>query len=82
MKKLAKGGSIDHCKQRRTLRDIHAWGMERPKKERPTSVNDWYNMRELNKLYRTEPRRFTIGYIRAFIGPHYFAGCYPGAEFD
>ena len=81
MKKLAKGSSIEP-RQRRTLRDIHVWGMERPKKERPTSVNNWYNMRELNRLARTKPRHFTIGYIRAYIGPHYFAGCYPGAEFE
>lgn len=29
-----------------------------------------------------KPHRQLIGYIRCFIGTHYFAGCYMGAEND
>ena len=38
--------------------------------------------KENQKYLRVKPRRRAVGYIRAFLGPHFFAGCYAGAEND
>lgn len=77
-----KKGNKQDTPKRRTLRQIHAWGMTKQPLIKATSLFIWRGNREMMKLGRTKPRRFTVGYIRAHIGPHYFAGCYHRAEFD
>jgi|LakMenEpi03Aug12_release.lakeMendotaPanAssembly.Ray.scaffolds.fasta_scaffold1202658_2 hypothetical protein len=46
------------------------------------SMADYRWLRDEAWFLRTKPRRRTVGYIRAFLGPHFFAGCYTGAEND
>ena len=38
--------------------------------------------KEMHKYLRTKPRRGAVGYLRAFLGPHFFAGSHAGAEND
>jgi len=38
--------------------------------------------KETQKFLRTKPRRRAVGWIRAFRGPHFFAGSHAGAEND
>jgi len=52
------------------------------KPTRPTSMSVWKWDRSARRSLMYGQRRFTIGYLRAFAGPHIFAGCYPGAEND
>ena len=61
----------------RTLRQVFAWGMQPLEK---TLKGDHYT--SSIKALRYHRRRFTVGYARAFAGPHLFAGCYTGAEND
>lgn len=65
--------------KRRTVRQIFAWGME------PLTYatrKEHMDMLETDKALRYRKRRFTVGYARAFLGPHFFAGVYTGAEFE
>lgn len=80
MKQMAKGRERVERKKHRTLREVVAWGMAPNKPERVYSMRDWRWLRDSRRALMYKQRRFTIGYIRAFAGPHIFAGCYPGAE--
>ena len=64
--------------KRRTIRQIFTWALEKPKREWPKTRQD----KEWLKLLPKPTRRQTVGYVRAFVGPHFFAGCYTGAEND
>lgn len=68
--------------ERKTVRQVFAWGMAPEPKEKFTSraYREWANLNK--RRFRYNKRRHTIGYARAFLGPHFFAGCYPGAEND
>ena len=65
--------------KRTTVRKIFAWALEKPKREWPTSRADKEGRRDV--CFKPS-RRWAVGYVRAFVGPHFFAGCYDGAEFD
>lgn len=67
--------------KRKTVRQVFAWGMAPEPKEKPTSRAHKEQMRDIKRTF-PQRRRFTVGYARAFLGPHFFAGCYPGAEND
>ena len=62
--------------KRRSIRQVFAWGMKKPEHEWPKNRLD----KEWLKMLPKPTRRQTVGYIRAFVGPHFFAGCYVGAE--
>ena len=64
--------------KRRTVRQIFAWALAKPKREWPKNRHDKEWQRDCPK----PTRRWAVGYVRAFVGPHFFAGCYDGAEFD
>jgi hypothetical protein len=68
--------------KRRSVRQMNAWGMAPHKPTKASSLLAWRYERQLARVARTLVRRNTVGYIRAFVGPHYFAGCYAGAEND
>ena len=38
--------------------------------------------KEEKKYLRNKPRRRAVGWIRAFLGPHFLAGSHAGAEND
>lgn len=77
MKPMAKGRREFYKNKRRTLRQVFTWGMQ--PLEKPSSLKDRHYADTIKDL-RYKKRRFTVGYARAFAGPHLFAGCYPGAE--
>jgi len=64
--------------RRRTVRQIFAWALAKPKREYPKNRHD----KEWLKTLPKPTRRQTVGYVRAFVGQHFFAGCYIGAEDD
>ena len=65
--------------KRTTVRKMLAWALQKPEREWPTSRAD----KEWRRDVCFKPsRRWAVGYVRAFVGPHFFAGCYDGAEFD
>jgi hypothetical protein len=65
--------------KRTTVRKMLAWALEKPKREWPTSRLD----KEGQRAVCFKPsRRWAVGYVRAFVGPHFFAGCYVGAEYE
>lgn len=67
---------------KRTLREVQRWGRRRHTPNKVSSLSAWKMERRWDRLSRIKPHRFIVGYIRAFIGPHYFAGAYAGAEND
>jgi hypothetical protein len=64
--------------KRTTVRKMLAWALQKPKREWPTSRVD----KEWQRDCPRPSRRWAVGYVRAFVGPHFFAGCYVGAEND
>jgi len=79
MRSMAKGRKTHNKPLRRTLRQVFTWGMQ-PQEKFIGKVQRYF--RKTDRHLRYHKRRFTVGYIRAFAGPHLFAGCYPGAEYD
>jgi hypothetical protein len=65
--------------KRTTVRKMLAWALQKPEREWPTSRADKEGRRDV--CFKPS-RRWAVGYVRAFVGPHFFAGCYDGAEFD
>ena len=65
--------------KRRTIRQIFAWAL---KKEGFQGHPKNRSEKEWLKSLPKPTRRQTVGYVRAFVGPHFFAGCYVGAEND
>lgn len=82
MKQPAKGRKRVQRKKHLSLREVIAWGTTPDKPTRPTSMSVWKWDRSARRSLMYGQRRFTIGYLRACAGPHIFAGCYPGAEYD
>lgn len=73
-----KAKKIFYRTKRTTIREMMAWAMKKEKLPPPTSRID----KEQRRSFTKPTRRWAVGYVRAFVGPHFFAGCYPGAEFD
>ena len=65
--------------KRTTVRKMLAWALEKPKREYPTSRADKEGRRDV--CFKPS-RRWAVGYVRACVGPHFFAGCYVGAEHE
>jgi hypothetical protein len=62
--------------KRTTIREMMAWAMKKERLPTPTSRLEKEWQRSLKKI----TRRWAVGYVRACVGPHFFAGCYVGAE--
>jgi hypothetical protein len=77
-----KGSRKAHVRTKRSLREVQQWGGRRHVPSKASSLDAWRHERRWARLCRTKPHRFIVGYIRAFIGTHYFAGAYTGAEND
>jgi hypothetical protein len=79
---MEKGYRKQEKPKKLTLREVQQWGRQGHVPNKVSSLSAWRWEREAARLERTKPHRFIVGYIRAFIGPHYFAGAYAGAEND
>jgi len=69
-------------RSRRSVDDMFKWARAPHKRSKIASLFDWRYEKETERFVRVKPRRRSVGYIRAFVGPHFFAGCYVGAEND
>lgn len=69
--------------KRRSVRQVFAWSMAPEPKTKPTSKLDKeYAKAARDTFGKYRKRRFAVGFARAYLGPHFFAGCYVGAEHD
>jgi hypothetical protein len=77
-----KGFHSSGARCNRSVADMFKWARQPYKRPKIKSMFDFRYEKDMEQFTRVKPRRRSVGYIRAFVGPHFFAGCYVGAEND
>jgi hypothetical protein len=67
-------------RNRTTVREMMRWAMAKTPTPKAVPRADRERLREVRRINKYRSRRWAVKYIRAFIGPHFFAGCFTGAE--